>query len=101
MIAALFQYGSIKGMISSDTTHTFLTEFEKLCKEDPAHTLSLIADFCQLEPNFAAFMVMLHGKPMLTDPVAIGLLSAVLYRRLRESQDKSDELSEGIGDADK
>ena len=87
-------------MISSDTTQSFLAEFETLCKEDPSYTLRMIAKFCKLEPNFAAFMVMLHGKPMLTDPVSIGLLSAVLYRRMRESQDEADKLSEGISDAD-
>jgi len=87
-------------MISSDTTQSFLAEFETLCKEDPSYTLQMLAKFCKLEPNFAAFMVMLHGKPLVTDPVAVGLLSAVLYQRMRESQDDADDLGREIGDAD-
>ena len=87
-------------MISSDTTQSFLAEFETLCREDPSHTLRMLANFCKLEPNFAAFLVMLHGKPLLTDPVSIGLLTAVLYHRMRESQDASDRLREGISDED-
>ena len=86
-------------MISSETTQSFLAEFETLCKEDSSYTLQMIANFCMSEPNFAAFMVMLHGKPMLTDPVAIGMLSAVLYQRMRESQDDADDLNREIGDA--
>jgi hypothetical protein len=60
----------------------------------------MIANFCKSEPNFAAFMVMLHGKPLLTDPVSIGILSAVLYCQMRDSQDEADNLKKGISNAD-
>lgn len=94
-------------MISSDTTQSFLAEFETLCKEDPSHTLRLLANFCKLEPNFSAFLVMLHGKPLegitpsqAPNPVSVGLLSAVLYYSMRESQDVADKLRRGISDED-
>ena len=87
-------------MISSDTTQSFLAEFETLCNEDPSHMLRMLANFCKQEPNFSAFLIMLHGKPLMTDPVSIGLLSAVLYYRMRESQNVADQLREGISDED-